>query len=68
MSGELTTFLTSVLTFSTIAAGVPAGAKRPYQAPVTKSGNVSLKVGTSGKRGSRSFDVTPMALKVPAIT
>ena len=60
--------LTSLLIFSTIAGGVPAGAQRPYQAPVTKPGNVSATVGTSGSNFDRVFEVIPTARNVPAFT
>ena len=57
----------AALSLSTIAAGVPAGAKMPYQGVEPKPGIVSLIAGTLGRAAIRFSLVTAKALILPEL-
>ena len=50
-----------------MSAGVPAGAKTPYQPLATMSKPASLKVGTSGRNGERAAAEVASTLMRPAL-
>ena len=51
---------------STTGRGVPAGAKRPTQTPISKPGTVSATAGRSGVAAKRRSPVTPSARSRPS--
>jgi hypothetical protein len=67
-SGDFRPALMAALSLAMMAGGTPAGATIPVNETDTKSGIVSLMVGTSGSRGLCASLVTAMARRVPAST
>jgi hypothetical protein len=66
--GALRLSLIAALSLAMIAGATPAGATIPVKDTDTKSGMVSLIVGTSGMRGLRDSLVTAIARKLPTAT
>jgi NitT/TauT family transport system substrate-binding protein len=68
-SGASSAAETALLSFSTIAGGVPAGASIPHQLLASYPGTPdSAIVGTSGITGLRLAPPVPKALSLPALT
>src|SRR5689334_22161882 len=67
MSGICVTAFTSLFMRSTIAAGVFAGASTANQPIASKSLKVFATGGTFSKPGIGSFEVTAIALSLPAL-
>ena len=67
ISGCWTIFATSSRMRTTMSRGVPAGAKRPNHATVSKPGSVSATAGRSGTSGERWAVVTASARTRPAL-
>ena len=66
ISGSRMSFCKACSTEATNAAGVPAGAARPYQALTSKSGRPSsASVATAGSALLRCLVVTAKALTAP---
>src|SRR5712671_5930615 len=63
--GSAIAALISLLSLSTISAGVFAGAPRPYHWVVSYPGTKSPTVGSSGKSSAREADVTASARSLP---
>jgi hypothetical protein len=67
-SGVASHFAISALSFATMAAGVPAGARTPNHDYASYPGSpASAIVGTSGSAGARARDVTASARSLPAL-
>ncbi len=68
MSAVCSAALTAPLSLAITSGGVPAGANRPVQALVAKSGKpLSIIVGTSGSSGLRCALVTASARSCPVL-
>src|SRR3974377_1351323 len=68
MSGRVTTLVISLLSFSTIGCGVPAGAMKPTHSVAWKTGTpASAMVGTSGRIGERVKPLVPSARTLLAL-
>ena len=68
VSGMVTIAAILVDSFSTMAAGVPAGARTPCHVFTSTSGSpASAKVGTWGGEDNRDSAVTAIALSLPLL-
>ena len=64
-AGSCATLRTAAASLSTMAGGVPAGAKMPFHSATSNPGSASPIAGTLGRRAARALVVTPRARSLP---